>query len=157
MNPAPVQAGDSYSGGAAAMPVADVLRTGLARCTRETTAAEIARLMRVGAQAVAVIEDHGELGERVWGVVCDLDLVKAVAADDPRITAEALAATPIVRVRSDQTVQEAARAMVAAHAPGVLVTEPIHGQAIGWLSAVDLARRLAVTSPNPPSAPADAA
>jgi hypothetical protein len=50
----------------------------------------------------------------------------------------------------------AARVRTGGSYPGVLVTEPIHGQAIGWLSGVDLARRLAVTSPNPPAAPADA-
>jgi CBS domain-containing protein len=158
MNTAPSRIGSSFPDAAAALPVGEVMRTGLVRCTRQTTADQLAGLMRTGAQAVAVIEDRGDLGERVWGIVCDLDLVKAVAADDPRITAEALAATPIIRVRSDQTVQEAARAIVAAHVPGVLITEPTHGQPIGWLSAVDLTRRLAITSPYPvPAAREDAA
>jgi CBS domain-containing protein len=152
MSVAPDRTGNSYLDAGVTVPVGDVVRSGLVRCTRKTTAAEIAGLMRAGAQAVAVMEDRGQLGERVWGIVCGPDLVKAVAADDPRISAEALAATPVIRVRADQTLREAARAMVGAHVPGVLIIEPAHGQAIGWLSALDLARRLTVTSPGPASA-----
>lgn len=130
--------------------VRDVANPGLISCTRQSSAGEVAELMQRGQSPVVVIREHGPAqgGDRVWGVVSSEDIVRAVAARDPRISAEALARTPVIRIRADQTVREAARVMDAAHARGLLVIDD-EGQPTGWLSAADLVRVLAAGRPAP--------
>jgi len=132
----------------ASLLVGDVANPGLISCTRESTAAEVAQMLHRGECSAAVIREHGAAtGEgRVWGVVSHEDLVRAVAADDPRISAEALARTPAIRVRTDQTVREAARVMDAARVSGLLVIDQ-NGHATGWLSSADLACVLVSAAP----------
>jgi predicted transcriptional regulator len=126
--------------------VRDVATFGLISCSRQSTAAEVAELLRRGECPAVAIREHGtgQAEGRVWGIVSCDDVVRAVAADDPRISAEALARTPAIRIRTDQTVREAARVMDAAHVSGLLVIDQ-NGRATGWLSSADLARGLAAS------------
>ena len=128
--------------------VGDAVTPGLIGCEKQTTAAEVAKLMQEARTPVVVIRERGPGGPpgRVWGVVSEQDIVRAFAADSPRVTATALARTPVIRIHPEQTLREAARVMDAAHAPGLLVIDE-NGHPLGWLSSADLVRLMASGAP----------
>jgi CBS domain-containing protein len=133
---------------AAPLLVGDVVKAGLTTCDRQTTAAAVAELMQGTDSPVVVIREFGpdRPAGRVWGVVSNDDIVRVFAAGNPRVSAGALARTPVVRIHADQTVREAARVMDAARTPGLLVIDE-SGHATGWLSSADLVRALASGKP----------
>jgi len=123
--------------------VGDVAKLDLVSCDRETPAVEVAKLMQAAqSPAVVVCERGREPAMHVWGVVSAGDIVRAIAAGDPRSSATALARTPVIRIRATQTVREAARVMDAARVTGLLVTDD-DGRPRGWLSSADLVAQLA--------------
>jgi CBS domain-containing protein len=130
--------------------VGDVVKLELVTCDGETPAVEVARLMQDARCSAVVICERGRepAAAPVWGVVSDDDIVHAIAAGNPRVSATALARTPVIRVRASHTLREAARVMDAARVPGVLVTDD-DGRPLGWLSSADLVAQLAAGSPAP--------
>jgi len=133
----------------ATMPllVGDIVKPGLVSCDRETPAVEVAKLMQGARSAAVVVCERGrDPAVHVWGVVSAGNIVRAIAAGDPRASATALARTPVIRIRATQTVREAARVMDAARVTGLLVTDD-DGRPRGWLSSADLVAQLAAGSP----------
>ena len=95
--------------------VADVMHRGIVSCARTSTASEIAQLMvSAGVHCVAVLSPSPEPGHPplIWGIVTDLNLLRALAEGDADATAETLAGGQVIRVRPTQTISEAANAMV---------------------------------------------
>lgn len=130
--------------------VADAMHPGIISCGQATTATEIARILTSHhVHCVAVISSSHDLRHdpMIWGIVSDLDLLKAAIESDPSVTAATLARQPVISVRSTMSVHDAAQAMVEHRAGHVVVVDPDQRVPIGILSTFDVAELLAAGGP----------
>jgi CBS domain-containing protein len=117
------------------------MRVGVVSCQPETSLREIARIMATyRIHSVVVLE---LAGERPWGIVSDLDVVRAAGEDLDARTARDVARTELVTVTTDESLSRAARTMAEHDVTHVLVVQPHSGQPVGVLSTLDLAGVLA--------------
>lgn len=75
-----------------------------------------------------------------WGIVADLDLMGALRPELAHATAAQLAATDLLIVSPDDTLQRAAQLMAEHEASHAVVVDPATGQPVGILSTLDVAR-----------------
>jgi CBS domain-containing protein len=127
--------------------VGDAMHAGVVTCPLETPLREVARMMatyRIHA-VVAFGEGPDEIpGPSLWGVVSDLDLVRAANAPDFETrTAAEVAATPLLLIASDEPLARAAQLMSEHELTHLVVSERRSGRPIGVLSTLDVARALA--------------
>lgn len=130
---------DTHPGGA--KTVGEAMHPGVVTCDRSASAEEIAALMHANdIHCVVVVEPSigGRHDPLVWGIVSDLDLVRPNADGGRPATAETLAQTPVVRARTDATLDEAAHAMAEAHTAHLVVIDPQGGGPLGILAASDI-------------------
>lgn len=119
--------------------VADVMSGGVVDCVPETPLREVARLMvEHNVHAVYVHDENGGL----LGLVSDLDLVAAGAVDMDAFTAGTSAVSPIVTVRPDAALADAA-SLMAIHGIHHLAVIDDRREPIGVVSTLDLARAFA--------------
>jgi CBS domain-containing protein len=117
------------------------MRVGVVSCQPETSLREIARIMATyRIHSVVVLE---LAGERPWGIVSDLDVVRAAGEDLDARTARDVTRTELVTVTTDESLSRAARTMAEHDVTHVLVVQPHSGQPVGVLSTLDLAGVLA--------------
>jgi CBS domain-containing protein len=129
----------------AASSVAEVMHRGVTTCDRGTGAGEVAHLMtdrRVHSVVVVEPARDGSGTSRVWGIVSDLDLLGAVTGSERDVTAGDLAHEPVIAVRPDMSLQEAAEAMVRHGVHHVIVADPDRHLPLGILSTLDVADAL---------------
>jgi CBS domain-containing protein len=126
--------------------VADAMHDGVVYCEVDAPLSEVARLMatdRVHCIAVHATS-HGESAEdRVWGIVSDVDLVRAGIRTDIRQPAGTLAHTPVVSVRASMALTDAAETMLEHRVSHVVVVDPDTQRPVGILSTLDIAGALA--------------
>jgi CBS domain-containing protein len=129
--------------------VADAMHPGVVTCPLETPLREVARMMalyRIHA-VVAFRESSGDVsGPGLWGVVSDLDLVRAVGAGAGELagrTAGGTAVTPVVMVAPNELLIRAAQLMTEHEVTHLVVVDPESTRPIGVLSTIDIARALA--------------
>lgn len=128
-----------------AVPITDLMHSGLAFCNRDASVAEIARTMatcRIHAVVVMGVSPDGQ-DPLIWGVVSDLDLLAAYAGADANITAGDLASEPVLRIRSTKSAQDAVDALVANGAHHLVVVDSDGHEPLGVVSTLDLAELLA--------------
>ena len=114
------------------------MNPGVLTCAPATTLRDVARMMSMHRiHAVVVLGNDG--GLRPWGVVSDLDLVGAIGTD---ADARAIAASPVVTVTEDVTVEHAATLLAENETSHLLVVDDA-GLPIGVLSTLDVARAFA--------------
>jgi CBS domain-containing protein len=123
--------------------VGDAMTLGILTCLPVTPLRTVARMMatnRVHAIFVFGHDDHLS----AWGVVSDLDLVAAIGT---HASAGSIAASPVVTVTPDDTLEHAAQLM-REHSTShlIVVAEQSSPLPIGVLSSLDLARALAAES-----------
>jgi len=123
------------------------MHAGLVSCSLDTPLQAVARMMatyRVHAVLVATHNGDEVTGGRPWGLISDLDLIRAAkTADVATMRARDVAETPIVMVASDHELSHAAELMAERAVSHLLVVEPHSGRPFGVLSTLDLARALA--------------
>lgn len=128
------------------LTVADAMHSGIVTCPTETPLRSVARMMaghRIHAVVVFDEESDGLGGAELWGVVSDLDLVKAASADEiEERTAGSTAVTPVVMVERDDTLEHAAQLMSEHEITHLVVVDPRTERPIGVLSTLDMARAL---------------
>jgi CBS domain-containing protein len=126
--------------------VADAMHEGIVYCEPDTSLREVAEKMandRVHCVAVHA-RSYGESAEdRVWGIVSDLDLVRAKVQTDSSRTAGSIAHTPVITVRPSMALPDAAAAMLERHVSHVVVVDPDTHGPVGILSTLDLAGAIA--------------
>jgi CBS domain-containing protein len=127
--------------------VAELMHPGVVTCPLETSMRDVARMMslyRIHA-VVAYGEDNDDLeGPGLWGVVSDLDLVRAaVPGRLEDLTARGTAVTPAVTIAPDDTLQQAAQLMSEHDVTHLIVVDPNRKTPLGVLSTLDLARAVA--------------
>lgn len=127
-----------------ARTVGDIMRPGIVPCARSASPPELARIMDVCSTDCVVVLGNGHNVDRhptVWGLVTGCDLARPIALANPRITAEDLAATPVIRARADLPIAQAAALLTATGVGHLLVIDPEHGAPLGVVSAQLLAQR----------------
>jgi CBS domain-containing protein len=126
--------------------VGDAMHPGVITCPLATPLRDVARMMATyRIHAVVALGDDERGRERgLWGVVSDLDLVRAGRAGDlDERTAGEVAATPLVMVASDDELGRAAQLMDEHEVTHLVVVDRRSARPIGVLSTLDVARALA--------------
>ena len=133
-------------GDLAAVEIADVMHPGILTCPPTTPLRQVARMFAAYNVHCVVVFDSADDREReeLWGIVTDLDLVRAASTGgfDDR-TAGGSARTPVVRVSGRDSLEQAVDVMTAHGTSHVVVVEPDTMQPVGILSALDVAAALA--------------
>ncbi len=125
--------------------VADAMHPGILSCEPDASLTDVAVVMATHhVHCVVVVGVSHEQPECfVWGIISDLDLVRAGIADGGDVTARGLASQPIVVVDPTMPLREAAREMLAHGVSHVVVADPVAKRPMGVLSTLDVAGMLA--------------
>lgn len=125
--------------------VSDAMHPGVLSCEASASLSDVARLMATHhVHSVAVMGiSHDVSGERlVWGIISDLDLLRAGTGSGSEC-AGALAKQPIISVEPTAPLREAGELMLRQGASHVVVIDPNTQRPIGVLSTLDIAGVLA--------------
>jgi CBS domain-containing protein len=115
---------------------------GVLTCRRDDSLAEVAELMARRHVHCVVVTDDLDGESPLWGIVSDLDLAAASSVRDlAEQTAGATAATPMLTVTPEETVQRAAQLMTE-HGTAHLVVVDTGERPIGVISTLDVAASL---------------
>jgi CBS domain-containing protein len=136
--------GTPYEPRIANLRVADAMHVGVLTCDRDTPLADVAATMaRELVHCVVVEGDHDGSGA-LWGIVSDLDLVAAaVVRNLDEQTAGGSAASPLVMIAPDETLQRAAQLMTEHGTSHLVVVDTQALRPVGVISTLDVAARLA--------------
>jgi CBS domain-containing protein len=130
----------------AEVTVTDVMHRGVIFCERRATAHELADTMIArGVHGVAVV-DHAQNDRHaatVWGIVSDVDLLAAALDPEAPATAGDLADQPVIVIRADRPIGEAAATMATFCANRLVVIDP--GTCMTTSSSVSRAIRVTTT------------
>ena len=125
--------------------VGDVMRPGVMSCAPDAPLVSVAQTMathHVHSVVVAgITTDDAGTDHLVWGLVSDMDIVRAAEAGIEGHTASDAARTEVVTVDLATPLAEAARLMDSHHTANLVVTSG--GQPAGVISSLDLAGALA--------------
>jgi CBS domain-containing protein len=126
--------------------VADAMHPGILSCQADTPLIEVARMMAMHhVHCIAVMGlayDHsGE--EYVWGIISDLDVIRAGIRVDTHESAGALAQQPVISVKPSTSLRDAGELMLRHRVSHLVVTHPETLRPIGVLSTLDVAGILA--------------
>lgn len=124
--------------------VRDAMQLGLFHCEPDDDAAAIARTMAeqsIHSVVVAGIVRRDHTGDRLaWGIVSDLDLMRALRAGAEEATAAEVAGTEIVTVSPLESLEQAVQLMDEHETAHLVVVSPATGRPVGMLSTLDIAR-----------------
>jgi CBS domain-containing protein len=121
--------------------VGDAMRVGVITCRRETTLADVAKMM-VGYDVHSVVVSEVRGDRSPWGIVTSLDLARA-ADELGSLTAGDVASTELITIASDQPLEAAAELMAEHGVTHLVVVQPETSQPVGVISARGLAAALA--------------
>lgn len=128
----------------ASTAVGDAMRAGVVECEPDADVTDIARLIAahgIHCVVVAGIERRDRGGERLaWGIVFDLDLVRALAPDARSAPAARLAGSEIVTIDPTDSLEHAAQLMAEHDTHHLVVASSASGRPVGVLSTLDIAR-----------------
>jgi len=117
--------------------VLNALQLDLIECPPEADVRAIARTMAEHAVHCVVVR-HIEPDS--WGIVSDLDLMAAMRPTLADATAAQIAATDLLIVKPDDTLEHAAQLMAEHQTSHAVVVDPDTDQPVGILSTLDIAR-----------------
>lgn len=127
--------------------VIDAMHPGVISCPTETPLRAVARMMatyRVHAIIVTAHDSDDLPDGSLWGVVSDVDVMRAAQAGDlDEQVAGKLAATPALMVATTEPLTRAVQLMVEHEVTHLVVVEQRSMRPIGVLSTLDVARALA--------------
>jgi CBS domain-containing protein len=124
--------------------VGEAMHAGVLTCPFEAPLSEVARIMASKHVHCVVVLSETDDRESLWGVVSDLDLVAGASVRDiDEQSAGGTAASPVVTIAPDDTLQRAAQLMTEHASAHVLVVDPGSRLPVGVLSTLDVARAVA--------------
>lgn len=121
--------------------VGDAMHPGIVSCDPETSVTEVARLMATHhVHCIAVMgASHGvDGGDLVWGLISDLDLMRAGMRLGSERSARALANEPVVSIRPTTPLRQAGEKMIERGVSHIIVIDPETRRPIGVLSTLDV-------------------
>lgn len=121
--------------------VADAMHPGILSCHSDSSLSEVARLMATHhVHCIAVMgTSHGEEGESVvWGLISDLDLVRAGIRGGSDQSARSLALEPVISVRATMPLTQAGEVMLERGVSHIIVIDPETRRPTGVLSTLDI-------------------
>ena len=123
--------------------VGSVMHAGLIECEPDEDVATVARTMaehRVHCVVVAGIQRRGTRGQHLaWGILSDLDLVRALRAGAADRPAGELAGSEVVVVDPADTLERAAQLMAEHETAHLVVAADDPAAPIGVISTLDIA------------------
>jgi CBS domain-containing protein len=153
---------DSLRGEAMPLPsdhsslkIHEVMHGGIIDCPPQTPLGEVVSLMAehgvhcVIVDGLASNRNHNE--QLVWGILSDVELMRAISDERTDAQAGSVAATEIVTISSEDDVQRAAQLMSEYECSHLVVVDPVDARPVGVISSLDVARALAWGA-NPASA-----
>jgi CBS domain-containing protein len=126
--------------------VSDAMHPGILSCEPDVTLADVARVMVTHhVHCVAVMGlSHEHSGEKlVWGIISDLELLRAGVRANADQSAGALAGEPIISVEPTMPLREAGELMLDHGVSHVVVIAPESQRPVGILSTLDIAGLIA--------------
>jgi CBS domain-containing protein len=127
--------------------VREGMQLGLYTCSPDAGIQELAAAMAehsIHSVVVAGIERRDRGGEHLaWGIVSDLDLIRALRPGGENATAGELAGTEILTVSPNETLEGAVQLMTEHETAHLVVVSPQTGRPVGMLSTLDVARAVA--------------
>ena len=122
------------------------MQLGLFHCAPEDDIATVARTMAeqsIHSVVVAGIARRDHAGDHLaWGIVSDLDLMRALAPGADEATAGEFAGTEIVAVSPLDSLGQAVQLMAEHETAHLVVVSPDTGNPVGMLSTLDVARAI---------------
>ncbi len=138
---------ETTSSTAPAVSVGAVMHHGIVALPPQSTLQDAAGEMARHMVHCVVVEGLARGADReehlVWGILSDLDLMRAVAAGRLDVAAGELAATEIVTVDPRDTIERVARLMAEHDITHVVVVSHENGEPTGVVSSLDVAGALA--------------
>ena len=126
--------------------VADAVHPGILRCEPDVSLTEVARMMaahHVHSIVVMGIVHDQPMESLAWGIISDLDLVRAGIHDGAELTARTLAREPVITAEPAMPLREAGELMLTHAVNHLVVVQPGSQRPIGILSTLDVAGVLA--------------
>ena len=125
--------------------VLDAMHPGMVSCPPDTPLRTVARMMATyRIHAILVHSDGGSRADEGWSVVTDADLVRAAReVDFDEVTAERIAASPVLVVTTVDPLEHAIQLMVEHEVTHLIVVERHSARPLGVVSTLDVARALA--------------
>lgn len=126
--------------------VSDAMHPGILRCEPEVSLTEVARMMATHHVHCIVVMGmvHDQPVESLaWGIISDLDLVRAGIRNGAEPTARMLAQQPVITAEPTMPLREAGELMLTHAVNHLVVVQPGSQRPIGVLSTFDIAGVLA--------------
>lgn len=126
--------------------VADAMHPGIVTCGVEATPSELARIMAMHHVHCVVVMHEAQDGSGdpyVWGIVSDLDVIRARIHPGAEDRAGALAGAPTISIKTTVPLRDAADLMLTHGVSHVIVVQPETLRPVGVLSTLDVAGILA--------------
>ena len=124
--------------------VGDVMHPGIVFCVPEAPLRTVAQIMaQRRIHAVVVSDLDMPVWKHKWGVISDLDLIRAFESDVHRVTAAEIAVADPATIDAGDPLQRAAQVMSERGAMHLIVVEGNGARAVGVLSTLDLAAVMA--------------
>jgi CBS domain-containing protein len=122
--------------------VEDYVNTQMVTRDSKASMLEVAKAMVDWSISSVAITD--EESKKVIGILTERDIVNSIAKGVPAdgITAGSLMSSPILSIRNDQPIEEAALLMIRNKVRHLLVEDPARHGVIGIITTTDLARYL---------------
>jgi CBS domain-containing protein len=121
--------------------VGDAMHPGIVACDLDTSLTEVAQLMATHhVHCIAVMAaSHGvDGGDLVWGLISDLDLMRAGIRPGEQQSARALANEPVMSIRPATPLRQAGEKMLEYAVSHMIVIDPETRRPIGVLSTLDV-------------------
>ena len=118
--------------------VADAMRPGVFSCTADTPLRTVAQMMAQQHIHSVVVTDIAD-GDNAWGIVSDVDLLRAADAGAMEETAGSIAATEFLNVDPEEPLTRAVQLMKDHEVTHVVVRDEASGRPAGVLSTLDVA------------------
>jgi CBS domain-containing protein len=122
------------------------MHRGIINTPPQTPLKDVAAQMADSSVHCVVVEglarDSHRQEKLVWGILSDLDLMRAVAAGRLDASAGEFAATEIVAVEESDSVEQAAQLMAEHECAHLVVISPGAGEPVGVISSLDVAATL---------------
>jgi CBS domain-containing protein len=128
------------------LPVEDVMHPGIINCPPQTPLREVAALMAEHNVHCIVVDGlargphHTE--RMVWGILSDVDLMRAVGGAGLDSEAGEIAAIEVVTIGTKENIERAAQVMGEHDCSHLIVLAPDSEQPLGVISSLDVARGL---------------